>query len=76
MKNSQVTAALKHTADYAFMQGFSKTHFMREVHQHPDCKVELNNPVSDCYYHESEPELLALIEQLGYTILPFGFCKA
>jgi len=75
MSNTAITAELKRTADACFMNGFSSTHFMRQIYYHPDCKIELKVPVLECYHPKDEPEMLELIYALGYEKTPFGFCK-
>jgi hypothetical protein len=77
MNNGQlITASLQSTANACFMNGFSSTDFMREIHRHPDCSILLQEEIMDCYHTESEPEMLELIFALGYEDTPFGFFRA
>ena len=67
--------SLKRAADFAFINGFSSTHFMREISNHDACKITLQCPIMDCYNPQQEPELLSLIETLGYSHSSFGFIR-
>ena len=71
-----MSTALKQLADYCFRQGLPSTTFMRTIHLHDDCSVTLNYPNRDCYTPSDEPELLALIKEMGYIHTIFGFSMA